>query len=152
MISKKKDLVDKIAKSSTEELEEMIADCRGQARRIGVWPIVIAGIAWIALYSPILQLFVRELRERRAALFWHYDLYGPLTSDQIVKNVHDIDSVSSLIDWSPLIVAVIAALIAAALLATLVHIRRNYWRKRLDSCTKQMEIRAAKQTPFGEGH
>ena len=36
-----------------------------------------------------------------------------------------------------------AALIAGALLAILVHIRRNYWRKRLDICTKEMRLRVA---------
>lgn len=57
----------------------------------------------------------------------------------------------NLIDWSPLIVALITTLIAAALLAALVHIRRNYWRNRLDSCAKEMELRTAKQMLFGRG-
>lgn len=144
MLKKKKDYYSAIAEYSIGELKEVMFNCSEQARRIGVWPIAVAEIAWIALYSPILQLFVGGLKERRAALFWYDDLYGPLTFDQTVQNAHDINFVSNLIDWSPLIVALIAALIAAALLVILVHIRRNYWRKRLDSCTKEMKLRAAK--------
>lgn len=144
MFKKKKDFYSVIAKCSIGELKEVMSSCSEQARRIGVWPIAVAEIAWIALYSPILQLFVGRLKERRAALFWYDDLYGPLTFDQTVQNAHDINFVTNLIDWSPLIVALIAALIAAALLAILVHIRRNYWRKRLDICTKEMKLRAAK--------
>lgn len=144
MPKKNDDFYRAIAECSIGELKEVISNCSEQARRIGVWPIAVAEIAWIALYNPILQLLVGELKERRAALFWHEDLYGPLSNDQIVQNVHDINLVTNLIDWSPLIVALIAALIAAALLAVLVHIRRNYWRKRLDSCTKEMELRTAK--------
>ena len=144
MLKRKKDFYSAIAEYSKGELKEVMSSCSEQAQRIGVWPIAVAEIAWIALYNPILQLFVGGLKERRAALFWYDDLYGPLTFDQTVQNAHYINFVTNLIDWSPLIVVLIAALIAAALLAILVHIRRNYWRKRLDSCAKEMELRAAK--------
>ena len=132
MLKKKKDFYSVIEEYSIGELKEVMSNCSEQARRIGVWPIAI------------LQLFVGGLKERWTALFWYDDLYGPLTFDQTVQNAHDINFVSNLIDWSPLIIALITTLIAAALLAALVHIRRNYWRNRLDSCAKEMELRTAK--------
>lgn len=91
MLKKKKDFYSAIAEYSIGELKEVMSNCSEQARRIGVWPIAVAEIAWIALYSPILQLFVGGLKERRAALFWYDDLYGPLTFDQTVQNAHDIN-------------------------------------------------------------
>ena len=91
MLKKKKDFYSAIAEYSLGELKEVMSNCSEQARRIGVWPIALAEIAWIALYSPILQLFVGGLKERRAALFWYDDLYGPLTFDQTVQNAHDIN-------------------------------------------------------------
>lgn len=144
MPKKNDDFYNVIAECSIGELKEVMSNCSEQVRRIGVWPIAVAEIAWIALYNPILQLFVGGLRERRAALFWYDDPYGPLTFDQTIQNTHDINFITDLIDWSPLIAALITALIAGALIAILVHIRRNCWRKRLDSCTKEMELRAAK--------
>lgn len=80
MLKRKKDFYSAIAEYSIGELKEVMSSCSEQAGRIGVWPIAVAEIAWIALYNPILQLFVGGLKERRAALAWNVSLIS--TSDK----------------------------------------------------------------------
>lgn len=69
MPKKNDDFNSAIAEYTIGELKEVMSNCSEQARRIGVWPMAVAEVTWIALYNPILQLFVGGLKERRRLCF-----------------------------------------------------------------------------------